>query len=280
MRVCRTLGLCGWSETPPPSLADSGSEVSPSEGPRGPAPRVPGDTLRAAQGRRYEARRRHSRCRCYLELPPAQAPSEVRGVGGSRAERRRADCGGLRRRKTVAPPPPRGGGGLRSAGAGTWEARGLRLDRLRSRRSVGARVSAGGRGTDAVRTLAEGGRCGGGAGGRWRGALRGAGQQRGCPLPGSCGLEEGRQVPGTGGGVDTACCGAGLGSQWPRELLAAALRGTRKAVPMSHGGHCGAAGGSAEPETQKGNGHLPPRPLPLSTLRGSGTRPALSLGRD
>lgn len=121
--VCRALGLCGWSETPPPSLADSGSEVSPSEGPRGPAPHVPGDTRRAAQGRRYEARRRHSRCRCYLELPPAQAPSEVRGVGDSRAERRRADCGGLRRRKTVAPPPRgrrpalRRGRNLESAGA-------------------------------------------------------------------------------------------------------------------------------------------------------------------
>lgn len=122
MRVCRALGLCGWSETPPPSLVDSGSEVSPSEGPRGPAPHVPGDTRRAAQGRRYEARRRHSRCRCYLELPPAQAPSEVRGLRGSRAARRRADCGGLRRRKTVAPPPPAGAAACAPPGQepGTW----------------------------------------------------------------------------------------------------------------------------------------------------------------
>lgn len=49
--------------------------------------------------------------------------------------------------------------------------------------------------------------------------------------------------------------GAGLGSQWPWELLAASLCGARGAVPMSYRGRCGAAGRHTEPETPDGNGH-------------------------
>lgn len=74
--------------------------------------------------------------------------------------------------------------------------------------------------------------------------------------------------------------GAGLGSQWPWELLAASLCGARGAVPMSYRGRCGAAGRHTEPETPDGNGHLPPQPLPLSPLRRVWIQSALSLEGD
>lgn len=58
--VCSGLGLRSCSATPPPPLADSVSAVSAGEGPRRPAPRVPGDTRRAAQDQPSEERQRHS----------------------------------------------------------------------------------------------------------------------------------------------------------------------------------------------------------------------------
>lgn len=58
--VCSGLGLRSCSATPPPPLADSVSAVSAGEGPRRPAPRVPGDTRRAAQDQPSEEKQRHS----------------------------------------------------------------------------------------------------------------------------------------------------------------------------------------------------------------------------
>lgn len=150
--VCSGLGLRSCSATPPPPLADSVSAVSAGEGPRRPAPRVPGDTRRAAQDQPSEERQRHSD----TAAAGVTGPCRLRGgAGGGGGTPRRAEGGGPRRPQAREDNgAPQRGGSLRSARLREpGKCRALLGTALQPATSVGARASAGGTGksTDTVR---------------------------------------------------------------------------------------------------------------------------------
>lgn len=281
--VCSGLGLRSCSATPPPPLADSVSAVSAGEGPRRPAPRVPGDTRRAAQDQPSEERQRHSD----TAAAGVTGRCRLRGGGGGdptpSGGRRTAEAsgeGGQRR-------PPAGRQPALSTAAGTGKmpgsaGNGFAACHLRRGACQRGRHWQEHRHCQmTVEALPACGKEGQGEGG---GMALGGGvgsQRRAGPCQGGCDLEKGRPVPGAGhwcpvadaAGVQGAapalhlvgCIREALGGPgWlTRVLEAASCTCPSRGRCQQRGARSGACSWGRRPSPAPGAG-LGPEPLPAA----------------